>query len=1288
MRSTFDILSDLAPKWQLMSEAEKVSLGTTLAGVNQYKVFAATLNNFSTAIEATNESLNSNGATMRQNEVYMESLEAKVQALKTEFEKLVLGDGGLQKFAKSIVDLGTKILKFANSDIGKMIISFVALETSLGLITKNFVLLKNIIRDLGLVRLVNDVISLKNGMTTVVSSQLALKIATEGLTKALISQALAWAKTPMGMATIAITGVVALVTVIEKLNVTLDEQVEKLKQAKEEYEGVQSEIESLEERLNNVRDRMAEINSQGSLSLTDDRELQILKEEEAVLANQLTILQEQARVKQEQYTNEAKKTLGKRFEDAGAFGTTDMDMGVVVTNEGTAVQALDAYNKKIQESQEEINKLLERKQALINNGYSPESDAVGVVNGLIADEIATRDSARSSAVEYAQIIQEATQYANQEDETVKQAKETLDEYHETIGEVKDSKEELAESDEDFINNLIETNELTEEQAEKLREQIQSWIEEGNAIDDFDFDGFIDGLKNVSSETENAIDATKQFADAQKELDSAMSNLTSMASNYDVLTKAMNEYNNGGAITLDTLSKLTALGSDWVGLLEVENGQMSISEQGLKNLANAYINDAEAKAYDKAIAELNKIAEDNLNASKRDGINVSNSSANASANASQRAGHAAEIAGNQAEIAGNKWMVAWAKVANQAVSSNKVTKKQANQVTQNLKTTVDALEKARKSFKTNTVAAVKNTGAVSSNSKASGGSSKARKDNTKATNSNTKSNNSNTKSVDANTEALKANVDALKKQKEELESDINDYEKVISYLNDKVDEEIDKLEEARDKEIQVIEDRIDYYEDLADKEEEVLKGRIDNLKDARDAEKDYWDDKIQALKDANEVIEDQIELEKLLQNLENAKRKKVRVYKEGQGFVYDTDQDEVNKAQKELDEYYRKKALEDQIKSLEKQREDALAIYDKQIEDLENLRKQQKEKYDDIVQNLKTQIENIKAKYNDEIKYFKDWKAEFKKQTEAYEEEVLRQLTIQKTGIDTESQNWTTRLNNLDTFVKQYNEKLKELGDLEKQLKSAEDAYNAASQAASNYTSPSTPTSSSSDDSGYGGGGGGTSYTPTPTPKPMPTANYKIGVYEKKFKNNTSAQKYIESKPYANRSKYVVAKSGSSYYVVKKATIQAFNGITEATASSKAGSLASSQKANAIYWKYASGIASVGSNQMALVGDDPRNRELVIGSKLNGTAMSLQKGSGVVNAESTKTLAGLMNCLGKFSSSNFGAGNGILNTNTSNSNDMYIDKVVIEGSNITDVVSFKNSLMNLKSEATQRAYKHS
>jgi hypothetical protein len=63
-------------------------------------------------------------------------------------------------------------------------------------------------------------------------------------------------------------------------------------------------------------------------------------------------------------------------------------------------------------------------------------------------------------------------------------------------------------------------------------------------------------------------------------------------------------------------------------------------------------------------------------------------------------------------------------------------------------------------------------------------------------------------------------------------------------------------------------------------------------------------------------------------------------------------------------------------------------------------------------------------------------------------------------------------------------------------------------------------------------------------------------------------------------------------------------------------------------KFASGTANVRSNEIALVGESP-NAELVVGSHLNrsmggGTLLNLSKGSGVVNAESTATLAGLLN----------------------------------------------------------------
>ena len=62
----------------------------------------------------------------------------------------------------------------------------------------------------------------------------------------------------------------------------------------------------------------------------------------------------------------------------------------------------------------------------------------------------------------------------------------------------------------------------------------------------------------------------------------------------------------------------------------------------------------------------------------------------------------------------------------------------------------------------------------------------------------------------------------------------------------------------------------------------------------------------------------------------------------------------------------------------------------------------------------------------------------------------------------------------------------------------------------------------------------------------------------------------------------------------------------------------------------SGDASFGKDEIALVGESP-NAELLLGSKVNtiggGKLMHLQKGTGIVNAESTATLAGLLNGLG-------------------------------------------------------------
>jgi hypothetical protein len=118
-----------------------------------------------------------------------------------------------------------------------------------------------------------------------------------------------------------------------------------------------------------------------------------------------------------------------------------------------------------------------------------------------------------------------------------------------------------------------------------------------------------------------------------------------------------------------------------------------------------------------------------------------------------------------------------------------------------------------------------------------------------------------------------------------------------------------------------------------------------------------------------------------------------------------------------------------------------------------------------------------------------------------------------------------------------------------------------------------------------------------------------------------------------------------------------------------------------YAYYNKGSNFITSDQMAVVGDAPYS-ELVIGSKLNGVPMSLKKGSGVVNASATKTLAGILNNPQKITSM---FSNAFSKVDTTKSEIFTIQNVNVDGGNIKDFNAFINSLQNLKNQARQRAY---
>ena len=240
LRSTYDILVDLAPAWDRMSKAEQVALGNTLAGTNQYKILAAIMSQMDVAQESYTLALESSGTTMKQNAVYMESLRAKSTALKAEFENLVLGNGGLQSFAKAILDVGTALLKFINSDIGKAIATFGLLEVAILSVRKALLAWGQ----------TSVVIS---AITSLIAGEATLTQVTKYLTAAIIKNTAAFMASPLFLGSGALAGIVYMGYAMKNYAEQLEKATENLKDLSDQAQSTKSELENTENQLAKIK---------------------------------------------------------------------------------------------------------------------------------------------------------------------------------------------------------------------------------------------------------------------------------------------------------------------------------------------------------------------------------------------------------------------------------------------------------------------------------------------------------------------------------------------------------------------------------------------------------------------------------------------------------------------------------------------------------------------------------------------------------------------------------------------------------------------------------------------------------------------------------------------------------------------------------------------------------------------------------------------------------------------------------------------------------------------------
>ena len=193
IRSTYDILSDLAGKWQGLSKNEQEYIALTSAGANQLNNFLALMNGFNTALDANKVALNSAGSAVQENEKYIDSLAAKVSQFKSAWEALsnsvVNSD-----FVKVIINLGTGALRALNSDLG-VTITQIGLLTGVG--TGAISLLSkfgtNLVEGVTAFKKINEAASTTTGILAGIGGLApVIALALAGITTAVIAGYSAW----------------------------------------------------------------------------------------------------------------------------------------------------------------------------------------------------------------------------------------------------------------------------------------------------------------------------------------------------------------------------------------------------------------------------------------------------------------------------------------------------------------------------------------------------------------------------------------------------------------------------------------------------------------------------------------------------------------------------------------------------------------------------------------------------------------------------------------------------------------------------------------------------------------------------------------------------------------------------------------------------------------------------------------------------------------------------------------------------------------------------------------
>lgn len=916
MRSTYDILADLASQWGSLDKNTQQYIAITSAGTNQLNNFLALMNNFDHATQATATSIDSAGSAMKENEAFQESLEYQTNNLKATFQDFA--NNVLDKeVITTVIKAGDAFLKLANTDIGQLITKVTLLgglswgATSLLHVTKLIPAVVGQFKNLG------EAIALAAGGA-----------GTFG--EAIVAVG--------GAASVALPILLAVSAAI----VTLVELFKVYKETHPDFETAQQDATNLAEEYQNTKDRLDEINAMDWKDRTaaiekERQELEKLREEQEKELNVAQMREAQAANRElsgRTGTGTATRVhvmSSTKDVDTSTYTSIEAAVKDLAEQEGIAAGTTEELKEQLKElgyafltTREETKLTADEVNALDADALKSLGDELRNTDELTANQISRYQELHDKlAPVYQQIISLEEAYLRG-DAGARQLTSSEKELKLEYGYVVNAMRKFNNEGQKVVDTVQDLNDAAEDTGETMGKVLTNSL--------FDVNG------NLTETAKTALTTNSALRDlAVAELEAQQQAVTA---NYQNLISQISQIGSQAIISGQALAQMLAMANIGTGTYQDERDLKRTFAYKFKKSADAnpaeynrwltnYVSQTASSNYERQMEELSK----KMGQIQSVGGGVSSSGGGGSSKTKSAAEKAAEEAAAAAKQA---WENQKQKELWELEQQEAAIKKQADDA----KAEVDDYK--------NQLTAI----------------SKAQKEQTEAIK----------KELEAQLKVIQSQKDALESQKDALDVRADDLDRLI-----------------------------DYNQEYADKQIENLEAEKDAIQETIDAINEKYDKQIEALETTNKELDKEIEREKLLKALADARAKKTLVFKNGR-FTYEQDIEAVSKAQADLDKFDREQQIEKEKELIEENRKNELQ-YSKDEQAALDAEIERWKKYKDGWANLVSD-------YN-------------------YQQNAL--LAAQKYGLNLENQTWTQRLNNVSRFAKDYANIVTEQKQVQSQL---------------------------------------------------------------------------------------------------------------------------------------------------------------------------------------------------------------------------------------------------------------